>query len=38
MKKKIIAAIIGLLLGVIIAPLFPLILAVFCYNECDKED
>lgn len=37
MKRKIVAAILGLLLGVIIAPLFPLILAVFCYNKTDGE-
>jgi len=37
MTRKIIAAIFGLLLGVIIAPLFPIMLAIFCYNECEGE-
>lgn len=37
MKRKIVAAIFGLLVGVLIAPLFPLILAAFCYNETEKE-
>lgn len=37
MKLKITLTVAAFVLGVIIAPLFPLILAAFCYNETEKE-